>query len=262
MTVPILSVESVSRCYNLPRQGLFGPQPVLRAVNDASFTLETGQTLGIVGESGSGKSTLAKMIMGFERPDTGRISVLGRDINAITAGELARLRAGFQIVFQDPFSSLDPRRPVGWSIGEPLLSVVDLPADQRQKRVLQALDQVGLRFADADKYPHQFSGGQRQRIAIARAIVTRPKLLIADEPVSALDVSMQGQILNLLTDLQGEMGLSLLFISHDLTLVGHLCDRVLVMQKGDIVEAGETLSVLASPQHSYTQGLIAHAHLG
>jgi peptide/nickel transport system ATP-binding protein len=255
---PVLSVEDVSRAYTLPRRGLFQPQQLLQAVRTASFTLGHGETLGIVGESGSGKSTLARMIMGFEKPDAGRIAILGQDIHAMPARDLVHLRRQVQMVFQDPFSSLDPRKAIGWSIAEPLLADRSLSAGQRQKRVLTVLDQVGLRAADAGKFPHQFSGGQRQRIAIARAIVTRPKLLVADEPVSALDVSMQGQILNLLTDLQADMGLSLVFISHDLALVGHLCDRVIVMRKGEIVESGQTDDVMHTPQHAYTRELMSH----
>ncbi len=255
----VLTLDAVSRRYRLGRQGLFGPPTFLAAVKQASLAVAAGETLGIVGESGSGKSTLARLIMGFERPDSGQVSVLGRDINTLPRADLMALRAQFQIVFQDPFSSLNPRRPIGWSVAEPLLADRRLTATARRERALKGLDQVGIRPADAEKYPHQFSGGQRQRIAIARAIITAPRLLIADEPVSALDVSMQGQILNLLTDLQAAMGLSLVFISHDLALVDHLCDRVVVMQKGEIVEQGLTADVLHAPRHDYTRSLVSHA---
>lgn len=258
----VLALDAVSRRYRLGRKGLFGPPTFLPAVQRASFVLATGETLGIVGESGSGKSTLARLIMGFERPDSGQVTVLGHDINTMSRAALKTLRSQFQIVFQDPFSSLNPRRAVGWSVAEPLLADRTIPAAARRQRVLAVLDQVGIRPADAEKYPHQFSGGQRQRIAIARAIITGPRLLIADEPVSALDVSMQGQILNLLTDLQADMGLSLVFISHDLALVDHLCDRVVVMQKGEIVEQGRTADVLHLPRHDYTKSLVSHAGWG
>ena len=254
---PVLSLDGVSRSYPLPRRRLFGPRPRLQALKDANLTLNEGETLGIVGESGSGKSTLARLVMGFDRPDAGRVTVLGQDINTLPATDLRRLRAGFQMVFQDPFGSLDPRKPVGWSIGEPLLTDPDLPPAKRRARVAEALAQVGLRPSDADKYPHQFSGGQRQRVAIARGIVTRPRLLVADEPVSALDVSMQGQILNLLGDLQAEMGLALLFISHDLALVAHQCDRVAVMHKGQIVETGSVAQIFTAPRAAYTRSLLA-----
>ncbi|WP_068304563.1 ATP-binding cassette domain-containing protein [Pararhodobacter sp. CCB-MM2] len=253
----VLSLSGVSRAYPLPRRRLLGPRPMLQALSDASLTLSAGETLGIVGESGSGKSTLARLVMGFDRPDAGRITVLGQDINALPAPELRRLRAGFQMVFQDPFGSLDPRRPVGWSIAEPLLADPALDAPTRRKRVAEALEQVGLRPADGAKFPHQFSGGQRQRVAIARGIVTRPRLLVADEPVSALDVSMQGQILNLLSDLQAQMGLAMLFISHDLALVAHQCDRVAVMHRGRIVESGPVAQVFSHPRESYTRSLLA-----
>ena len=252
----ILDVRNVTRRYRLPRRALLQPPPVLVAVENASLSIDRGQTLGIVGESGSGKSTLARMVMAFERPDQGTIRFDGHDLNALSAAELRRLRQRFQMVFQDPYGSLDPRRTVGWSIAEPL-RVMGAPDTAR--RVDEALDHVGLRAADASKYPHEFSGGQRQRIAIARAIVTRPALLVADEAVSALDVSVQAQILNLLMDLQDELGLAMLFISHDLAVVASICDHLMVMQHGKTLESGPAHQVLAAPSHPYTRSLLTAA---
>ncbi|MCR9124660.1 MAG: ATP-binding cassette domain-containing protein [Rhodobacteraceae bacterium] len=255
MTDPLLSVETVSRRYRLPRERLLRPAPVLTAVDRVSFRLNPGETLGIVGESGSGKSTLARMIMAFEPPDSGVIMFQGHDLARMRAPALRRLRPRFQMVFQDPYGSLDPRRSVGWSIAEPLRAIAaDDPA-----RVAEALRQVGLQPGDAGKYPHEFSGGQRQRIAIARAIVTRPALLVADEAVSALDVSVQAQILNLLMDLQETLGLAIVFISHDLRVVASLCDTVLVLQNGQAREAGPVADVLNRPAHPYTRSLLAAA---
>jgi len=257
MSAHLLSVEMVTRQYRLPRQSLLHAPRMQIAVRDASFHLERGETLGIVGESGSGKSTLAKMVMAFEPPDQGRILFRGRDINTLSGVDLRQARQQFQMVFQDPFGSLDPRRKIGWSIAEPLRAVGrDNPA-QISERVSEVLEHVGLRPADGDRYPHAFSGGQRQRIAIARAIITRPALLVADEAVSALDVSVQAQILNLLMDLQDELGLGILFISHDLAVVASICDRILVMQNGTILETGTTADVLGNPRHDYTRSLLA-----
>ncbi len=261
MSAPLLSVRDVSRHYRLPRQALFRAAPVQTAVRGASFDLSVGETLGIVGESGSGKSTLAKMVMAFEKPDAGTVLFQGRDINTLSAGDLRLARQQFQMVFQDPFGSLDPRRTVGWSIAEPLRAIGTASDAEMARHVDQALNQVGLRAADGTRYPHEFSGGQRQRIAIARAIVTRPALLVADEAVSALDVSVQAQILNLLMDLQEQLGLAILFISHDLAVVASICDRILVMQRGRILETGITTEVLSDPRHEYTRTLLAAARM-
>ncbi|MFD1509430.1 ATP-binding cassette domain-containing protein [Lacimonas salitolerans] len=255
----LLLVENVTRRYRLPRQALLSPAPQNVAVDGVSLMLERGKTLGIVGESGSGKSTLARMVMGFEAPDAGRVSFDGQDLAAIPARDLRALRPRFQMVFQDPFGSLNPKRPVGWSIAEPLRATgqgADAPA-----RVAQALEQVGLRAPDAEKFPHEFSGGQRQRIAIARAIVTRPALLVADEAVSALDVSVQAQILNLLMDLQDDLGLAMLFISHDLSVVAAICDTVAVLRHGRIVEQGAAAQVMGQPADAYTRTLLTAAGL-
>ncbi|MCB1311076.1 MAG: ABC transporter ATP-binding protein [Sedimentitalea sp.] len=255
----LLQVDSVSRRYRLPRRALMRPAPVLTAVDGVSFTLARGETLGVVGESGSGKSTLARLVMGFERPDAGRVLFDGQDNNDLPPAALRAARRRFQMVFQDPFGSLDPRRRVGWSVAEPLRALKG--TEDPAPRVAEALEQVGLRAAHAGRYPHEFSGGQRQRIAIARAIITRPALLVADEAVSALDVSVQAQILNLLMDLQEELGLAILFISHDLAVVASTCDRLLVMQGGRVLEAGETGAVLDAPGHDYTRTLLAAARL-
>ncbi len=259
MSNHLLSVTDVSRHYRLPKQALFKPAPVQIAVQNASFHIDRGETLGVVGESGSGKSTLAKMVMAFERPDTGQILFQGQDINLMPASELRLARQDFQMVFQDPYGSLNPRRTVGWSIAEPMRAIGKATPAQMAKRVDEALEQVGLRANHGDKYPHEFSGGQRQRIAIARAIITRPALLVADEAVSALDVSVQAQILNLLMDLQDNLGLGILFISHDLAVVANICDRILVLQKGQILETGKTAEVLGNPEHDYTRSLLTAA---
>lgn len=255
--VPLLEVRNLTRRYKLPRQSLLRRAPVLTALEGAAFSLRAGETLGVVGESGSGKSTLARLIMAFEAPDAGEVLFQGRDLHGLTAEELRNLRRGFQMVFQDPFGSLNPRRRIGWSIAEPLRAIGE--TENITHRVAEALAQVGLHPADAGKYPHEFSGGQRQRIAIARAIITRPALLVADEAVSALDVSVQAQILNLLMDLQDDLGLGMVFISHDLAVVGSICDRVLVLQRGKTLESGAAVDVLRAPKHPYTKTLLKAA---
>jgi len=257
MSNVLLQLESVSRFYRLPRRSLLRAPPILAAVQDVSFTLERGRTLGIVGESGSGKSTLARMIMAFEAPDKGTILFEGHDLNALGRTELRQLRRRFQMVFQDPFGSLDPRRCVGWSVAEPLRVLRD--GRDIAGAVAQVLADVGLTRSDADKYPHEFSGGQRQRIAIARAIITRPTLLVADEAVSALDVSVQAQILNLFLDLQDKLGLGIVFISHDMAVVASICDDVLVMRNGRVLESGAAHDVLNTPAHAYTKSLLEAA---
>jgi ABC-type glutathione transport system ATPase component len=254
---PILTVDGVSRSYRLPRRTLLTPAPHLVAVQDASLVVGRGEVLGIVGESGSGKSTLARMVMGLEKPDAGTIRIDGVDPNRCGRAELTRLRARMQMVFQDPFGSLDPRRAIGWSVAEPLLATSGLARAQRRDAVLAMLGRVGIDPHAALRYPHEFSGGQRQRIAIARALVTRPALLVADEPVASLDVSVQAQILNLLMDLHEEFGLSMLVISHDLAVIASICDRVAVMRSGRIVETGATRSVLTHPSHAYTKDLVS-----
>jgi peptide/nickel transport system ATP-binding protein len=254
----ILEAVDLHRHYPLPREGLFSPRRTVKAVNGVSFKLEAGKTLGIVGESGSGKSTLARLLVALEAPEKGEVRFEGEPISGLSEAALRPRRRNIQMVFQDPVSSLDPRMRIGTSIAEPLdVAEPDLDAETRHRRIAAMLERVGLGEGAMMRFPHQFSGGQRQRIAIARALVTRPKLLIADEPVSALDVSVQAQILNLLLDLKLEFGLSLIFISHDLGVVRYLCDRVIVMQAGGIVEEGETEALFSSPAAPYTQALIA-----
>ena len=257
MKTPLLSVQAIGKSYKLPRRMIFKSPPIITAVNEASLTLRKGETIGIVGESGSGKSTLARLIMGFEKPNSGIVTFEGKDINKISSEKLRRLRQRFQMVFQDPFGSLDPRRNVGWTIAEPLRAIGE--RYELKERVNEALLQVGLEIADSEKFPHEFSGGQRQRIAIARAIVTRPALLVADEAVSALDVSVQAQILNLLMDIQDDLGLGILFISHDLAVVSSICDKIIVMNNGNILESGTLREVLGSPKNKYTKTLLTAA---
>jgi len=250
----LLEVRDLAKHYKLPRERLLQPAPVVEALRGVSFTLQSGRSLGIVGESGSGKSTLARLVMALEAPSAGSVRLLGRDLHALSPNELRAARCDFQMVFQDPYGSLDPRQRVGRIVAEPLVGV---DAPDARRRVGEALDAVGLRAGDAAKYPHEFSGGQRQRIAIARALITRPRLIVADEPVSALDVSVQAQVLNLLAQLQQQFGVTYLFISHDLAVIDHVCDEVAVMRAGRIVEHGTTEQVLQQPAHEYTRALLA-----
>ena len=254
MSEVLLDVQDLVKHYHLPRESLFHPAPLVQAVRGVSLQVHAGRSLGIVGESGSGKSTLARLVMALEAPTAGRVRLLGRDLNALSATALRTARQDFQMVFQDPYGSLDPRQRVARIVAEPLVGVS--AADTRQ-RVADALDAVGLRASDADKYPHEFSGGQRQRIAIARALITRPRLIVADEPVSALDVSVQAQVLNLLADLQEQFGVTYLFISHDLAVVDHVCDEVAVMYAGRVVEQGTPEVLFQAAAHPYTRALMA-----
>ena len=257
MSGALLEVIDVHRQYRLPRERLFGPRPVVQALAGVSFTLQRGRSLGIVGESGSGKSTLARLVMALEPPSAGQVRFDGQDLQALDAAALRRARAGFQMVFQDPYGSLDPRRKVLQTVSEPLAVLHGTGVAERRERAAEVLDAVGLRAADLDKYPHEFSGGQRQRIAIARALITRPKLIVADEPVSALDVSVQAQVLNLMQDLQDRFEVAYLFISHDLAVVDLVCDEVIVLQHGRIVEQGSPDQLFRDPQHPYTRRLLA-----
>jgi peptide/nickel transport system ATP-binding protein len=250
----LLTVDKVVKHYRLPREGLLKAAPRVEALRGVSFTMHAGTSLGLVGESGSGKSTLARLVMALEAPTAGHLSLLGRDLNALSASDLMAARRDFQMVFQDPYGSLDPRQRVQRIVAEPLLNV---GATEATERVAEALDAVGLRASDAAKYPHEFSGGQRQRIAIARALITRPKLIVADEPVSALDVSVQAQVLNLLAGLQQKFGVTYLFISHDLAVVDHVCTQVAVMYAGRIVEQGAPDLLFRAAAHPYTRALVA-----
>jgi peptide/nickel transport system ATP-binding protein len=256
--VPVLKVTDVVRDYPLPRRGLFRPRESFRAVKGVSLTIERGENVGLVGESGCGKSTLARAIMALEPIQGGRIAIAGDEIHP-TRGATFETRRKLQVVFQDPFGSFDPRQRVDVLVTEPfhLLGRAAPTGAERDKRIARALDEVGLIASDAQKFIHEFSGGQRQRIAIARALIIEPSLIILDEAVSALDVSIRAQILDLLADLSDRLQLSYLFISHDLSVVRSITDRVLVMRAGEIVESGETEEVFRNPQHEYTKTLIA-----
>ncbi len=254
--IPLLAVRDLVKHYLLPRERLFSPPPQVHALRGVSFQLVAGRSLGIVGESGSGKSTLARLAMALERPTAGEVRFAGEDLNALSHDALCRARAGFQMVFQDPFGSLDPRQTVARIVGEPLAAQGEKSSAVRRERARAVLEAVGLRAADADKYPHEFSGGQRQRIAIARALVTEPRLIVADEPVSALDVSVQAQVLNLMQDLRDRLGVSYLFISHDLAVVNLVCDEVLVLYQGRAVEQGPPETLFRDAAHPYTRALI------
>ena len=254
---PILTVQNAVRDYALPRTQLFAPRAFHRAVNDVSFTIHQGERVGLVGESGCGKSTLTRAILGLEPVQSGQITAFGQTVGPEMP---AAQRIKTQVVFQDPYSSFNPRHRVARILTEPFHLVQNPPKGAAlQSLIGDVLTDVGLTPQDAQKYIHEFSGGQRQRIAIARALITRPELIIFDEAVSALDVSIRAQILDLIADLSRRHSLAYLFISHDLSVVRTVTDRVLVMQNGEIVEEGETEAVFATPQHSYTQSLIAAA---
>ena len=255
----LLQVQGLVRDYRLPRRSLLGPAPRRRALFGVDLEVESGEAFGVVGESGCGKSTLARAAVALEPPTAGQVSFRGQDLSAIAPGALRKLRRHFQMVFQDPYGSLDPRHRVGRIVAEPLdaLGAEGGGVKSRRERIAEALAAVGLAAGDAGKYPHEFSGGQRQRIAIARALITRPELIVADEPVSALDVSVQAQVLNLMMDLQERFGLAYLFISHDLSVVRALTRRVAVMYLGRVVEQGPTAEVFAAPAHPYTEALVA-----
>ncbi|MGC2201660.1 MAG: dipeptide ABC transporter ATP-binding protein [Stellaceae bacterium] len=242
------------------RRGIFGGnRGVVRAVDGISFTIERGRTLGVVGESGCGKTTTAKLVLGLEEPTGGTIRFEGNDLQTLDGAGRRHYRKSVQAVFQDPYASLNPRMRVSAIIAEPLVTNETLPASEVRQRVLRLLDLVGLPDRAADLFPHEFSGGQRQRIAIARALALSPRLVVLDEPVSALDVSIRAQILNLLRDLQAELGLSYLFIAHDLAAVAHMSHTIAVMYLGKIVERGEARSLARAPKHPYTEALFSAA---
>src|SRR5499426_545817 len=241
------------------RSGLFARAGVVRAVDGISFAIAPGQTLGVVGESGCGKTTTAKLVLGLEEPSSGDIRFEGRDLSTLDAAGRRHYRRSVQAVFQDPYASLNPRMRVGAIIAEPLVTHEQIAADAVRKRVLELLRLVGLSSAAADLFPHEFSGGQRQRIAIARALALSPKLVVLDEPVSALDVSIRAQILNLLRDLQAQLGLAYLFIAHDLAAVAHMSHTIAVMYLGRIVESGEAQALVRAPKHPYTRALFSAA---
>jgi oligopeptide/dipeptide ABC transporter ATP-binding protein len=242
------------------KRGLLARQvAVVRAVDDISFSIDPGKTLGVVGESGCGKTTTAKMVLLLERPTGGIMRFEGQDLQALDGSSLRAYRRAVQAVFQDPYASLNPRMRVGSIIMEPLVTNESLAAAEVKKRLLRILDLVGLPERAADLFPHEFSGGQRQRIAIARALSLSPKVIVLDEPVSALDVSIRAQILNLLRDLQAQLGVSYLFIAHDLAAVAHMSHTIAVMYLGKIVEIGPAETVAKSPKHPYTQALFSAA---
>ncbi|MFI7744298.1 ABC transporter ATP-binding protein [Kocuria rhizosphaericola] len=256
---PLLELRDLTKHFPLT-QGIVLRRTVgqVRAVDGVSMTLNPGETLGLVGESGSGKSTVAKLVMGLERPTAGQILYKGRDITAMSARELREYRRNVQVIFQDPYSSLNPRMTVGDIVAEAWeVHPNSVARKDRAAQVRELLERVGLRADYANRYPHQFSGGQRQRIGIARALALRPEVIICDEPVSALDVSVQAQVINLLQDLQDEFGLSFLFIAHDLSVVRHLSDRVAVMYLGGVVETGDRDAIYEQAAHPYTQALLS-----
>ncbi|MDX8467988.1 dipeptide ABC transporter ATP-binding protein [Mesorhizobium sp. VK23B] len=257
---PLLEVERVSRDYPGRRKSLFRPAEPIRAVDDVSLTIEPAQSVALVGRSGCGKSTLARMILALDKPTAGAIRFRGETITGKAEAELKPARRDMQVVFQDPYGSFDPRQKVERLVAEPLHLLEKQPArSERREMVAHALNEVGLGPRDLDKYPHEFSGGQRQRLSIARAIITRPKLVVADEPVSALDVSIRAQILDLFAELNQKLGIAYLFITHDLTVARAMSDEVLVMHEGKIVERGRTAEVLDHPRSEAAQALVTAA---
>jgi peptide/nickel transport system ATP-binding protein len=253
---PLLEVSSLIKTYRLPGVGPFARKNARPALAGISFSMHQGRSFGIVGESGSGKSTLARIALALDRPDSGVVRLQGRSLFDLSRRELRPMRAHMQMIFQDPYGSLDPRQRVEKIVAEPLAALGGATGAERRARVRASLEAVGLKASDASKHPHEFSGGQRQRIAIARALITRPRLVIADEPVSALDVSVQAQTLNLMSDLEREAGVTFLLISHDLAVVAQICETTAVMYRGRIVEIGETDALFANPAHPYTRELV------
>jgi len=257
MTKAMIEAQNLSREYTV-KTGLLAASATVKALSNASFTLAAGKTLAVVGESGCGKSTLARLLTMIETPTSGQLIIDGTDATQPSRAIKAALRSSVQIVFQDPFGSLNPRQKIGRILEEPLtINRPDISAEERVRKAREMLDLVGLRPEHYNRYPHMFSGGQRQRIAVARALMLNPKILVLDEPVSALDVSIQAQVLNLLADLQDEFNLAYLFISHDLSVVRHIADEVAVMYLGRIVEHASRDALFNAPRHPYTQALLS-----
>lgn len=258
MSQPLLQARGLGLSLpDMPRKPFFGPAPMKRILHGVSFSLGIGGTLGVIGESGSGKSTLARALTMLMPPQVGEVLFQGRQVGAFTAEELVAYRSQVQLVFQDPMSSLNPRRRVGTIVTQPLRALGKLAGtDDAARQAAQLLERVGLSPQLAARYPHELSGGQRQRVGIARALALQPKALIADEVTSGLDVSAQARIVALLDELRRDNGLALIFISHDLSLVRSLCDQVLILRQGEVVEQGESAHIFARPQHTYTRELL------
>jgi len=257
MTVPALEVRDLVKHY-VAKRSVFGRTlTIVKAVDGVSFAILPGETLALVGESGCGKSTVGRLVMRLLEPTSGQVFLGGTDVTSMSESQIRPYRRNVQIIFQDPFSSLNPRMTVGQILAEPLMLHAIVPPNRRRERVAKLLERVGLRPEQAARYPHEFSGGQRQRIVIARALAVEPKVIVCDEPVSALDVSIRAQILNLLKDLQGRLGLSYIFISHDLSVVKHIAHRVAVMYLGRIVETGSADAVFSDPRHPYSRALLS-----
>ncbi len=259
MSTPLIEVTDLVKHFPI-KSGILIERPIgaVHAVDGVSFTVNAGETIGLVGESGCGKSTTARLVMRLLDPTSGSIRFEGREISQLNRRELLPLRREMQMIFQDPYSSLNPRKTVGAVIAEPFeIHKLEKTEAARKKRVQDLMDTVGLNPEHYNRYPHEFSGGQRQRIGVARAIAVKPKLIVADEPVSALDVSIQAQIINLLQDLKREMGLTIIFIAHDLSVVRHVCDRIAVMYLGKIVELADSEEITGAPRHPYTSALLS-----
>ncbi|MDX7949828.1 dipeptide ABC transporter ATP-binding protein [Lichenihabitans sp. Uapishka_5] len=253
---PLLHAHDLRRDYAVKR-GTFGKAATVKALAGASFELHAGETLAVVGESGSGKSTLARLIALIEEPTVGTLTIDGRNVADLARRDAKALRRDIQMVFQNPYGSLNPRQTVGAALEEPLIVSTDMDGKARKAAVRDIMNKVGLRPEYAARYPHMFSGGQRQRIAIARALMLRPRIVVLDEPVSALDVSVRAQVLNLLADLQDTLQLAYIFVSHDLSVVEHIADRIMVIYLGHVVELGTGEALFAAPQHPYTRALLS-----
>jgi len=257
MSVQLIKARDLHKYYSI-KSGYLQPSKNLKALAGAGFDLYAGKTLAVVGESGCGKSTLARLLTMIEKPTSGQLSIDGIDVAITTDKSIKKqLRQSIQMVFQDPFGSLNPRQKIGNIIQEPLTINTNLSTNERHQKVLEMMELVGLRKEHFQRYPHMFSGGQRQRVAIARALILKPKVVVLDEPVSALDVSIQAQVINLLIELQQELGLAYVFISHDLSVVRHIADEILVMYLGKPVEQGPSEVIFNNPKHPYTQALLS-----